>query len=101
MGITQLAAIKTLPYVISNVMALFTVLPLANAVIAFVNLEKALLNNRVLLMVGTVSYEVYLVHAFTLDLVNGSVFWVGVFIVVTAAFAAALHFITVKLGKTK
>lgn len=36
MAITQLSVVKALPYFVSNVMALFMVLPLAIAFIAFV-----------------------------------------------------------------
>lgn len=91
MAITQLSAIKALPYLISNVMALFTVLPLAIAFIAFVGKAKVLLNNKFLLGVGTVSYEIYLVHAFSLNLVKGSLVWVSVFVAVTAVLACVLY----------
>ena len=42
MAITQLSVVKALPYFVSNVMALFTVLPLAIAFIAFVGKAKVL-----------------------------------------------------------
>lgn len=101
MAITQLSAVKALPYIVSNVLALFTVLPLAIAVIAFMNTVKVLLNNRLLLGAGTVSYEIYLIHAFTLRMVTESLFWIGMFIMMTVALAVVLNFITKKLGRTR
>ena len=91
MAITQLSVVKALPYFVSNVMALFTVLPLAIAFIAFVGKAKVLLNNKFLLGAGTVSYEIYLVHAFSLNLVKGSLVRVSVFVAVTAVLACVLY----------
>ena len=42
-------------------------------------------------MVGEISYEIYLVHAFTLDLVRPSLTNILIFIVVTYIFAYILH----------
>ena len=91
MAITQVSVVKALPYFVSNVMALFTVLPLAIAFIAFVGKAKVLLNNKFLLGAGTVSYEIYLVHAFSLNLVKGSLVRVSVFVAVTAVLACVLY----------
>jgi len=88
MAITQLSVVKALPYFVSNVMALFTVLPLAIAFIAFVGKAKVLLNNKFLLGAGTVSYEI---HAFSLNLVKGSLVRVSVFVAVTAVLACVLY----------
>lgn len=64
------------------------------------NAVKVLLNNRFLLGAGTVSYEIYLIHAFTLELVTESLFWIGMFIMVTVALAVALNFITKNFVRT-
>ena len=66
MAITQLSVVKALPYFVSNVMALFTVLPLAIAFIAFVGKAKVLLNNKFLLGAGTVSTRFILFMRFHL-----------------------------------
>ena len=47
--------------------------------------------NKMLLMVGTISYEIYLVHAFTLNLVDMSVMSSLLFIAVTYVCAYILH----------
>lgn len=87
MGITQLGAVKRLPYISSNLLCLLTVFPLAVAIICFVNVFKRLLNNRMLVEAGEISYEIYLVHGFTLGLVDGSLFGISMFIVVTVVLA--------------
>lgn len=91
MGITQFPAVKSLPFVLSNAMALFTVLPLAVAVICFVDVFKRLLDNRMLIGAGVISYEIYLVHVFTLKMIEDSSQWFVVFIVVTFVLAKLLH----------
>lgn len=70
---------------------LFTVLPLAIEFIAFVGKAKVLLNNKFLLGAGTVSYEIYLVHAFSLNLGKGSLVWVSVFVAVTVVLSCVLY----------
>lgn len=59
-GITQLSVVKTLPYIVSNILSLFTVLPLAIAIVAFMGLMRVLLNSWLLLRVGMISYDCFL-----------------------------------------
>mgnify|MGYP005764998245 CR=1 FL=1 len=92
MAITQLSAVKNLPYLASNALALVTVLPLGIAVLVFLNVFKGVLKSWMLIGTGMISYEIYLVHAFTLGLVKGSLFWISVFVVTTAVLAMLLHF---------
>lgn len=101
MAITQLSAVKSLLYILSNVMALFTVLPLAIAIICLVNIFMGLLDNRMLIGIGMISYEIYLVHAFTLGIVKESVLRILVFIVSTYLFSFALHTINGRLKTRK
>ena len=91
MAITQLSAVKNLPYLASNALALVTVLPLGIAVLVFLNVFKGVLKSWMLIGTGMISYEIYLV-AFTLGLVKGSLFWISVFVVTTAVLAMLLHF---------
>lgn len=91
MAITQLHIVKKLPYLISNTMAILTCLPMALGILAFGKAFSKLFENKMLLMVGTVSYEIYLVHAFTLNLVEPSLTNILSFIVVTYILAYILH----------
>lgn len=96
MAVTQLSVVKALPYIVSNIMSLFTVLPLAIAVIVFVNAVKVLIDNRTLIGAGKISYEIYLVHAFTLGIVSTSIVGICFFIVVTALCSIVLHWLLSK-----
>lgn len=80
-----------MPYLVSNMMAIFTCLPMAIGVLAFGKAFSGFFENKMLLVVGTISYEIYLVHAFTLNLVKPLFANVLIFIVVTYIFAYILH----------
>lgn len=98
MAITQLHIVKELPYLLSNTMAIFTCLPMAIGILAFGKAFSGFFENKMLLMVGTASYEIYLVHAFTLNLVKPSIVAVLSFVVTTGILAYIAHFI---IGKIK
>lgn len=83
---------------LSNTMAIFTCLPMAIGILAFGKAFSEFFENKMLLMVGTVSYEIYLVHAFTLNLVKPSIVAVLSFVVTTGILAYIAHFI---IGKIK
>ncbi len=91
--ITQLEVIKNLPYILSNMMALFTVLPLAIAVLTFTACFQRVVNNRLFLLSGGISFEIYLVHAFTLSLVEQNMVRVLLFILITFVLAWITHFV--------
>lgn len=91
MGITQLQVIKQMPNIIQNSMSLFTVLPLAVAVLMFGLLLPKPFANKFLQCVGIISYELYLVHLFTLNLINGSVVSILIFFAVTLVIAEIVH----------
>ena len=91
MAITQLHIVKELPYLVSNTMAILTCLPMALGILAFGKAFSGFFENKMLLMVGEISYEIYLVHAFTLDLVRPSLTNILIFIVVTYILAYILH----------
>lgn len=91
MGLTQLSVIKALPYLASNAIALFSVLPLAVAVVCFMNTFYVLLNNSFLLKTGLLSYEIYLVHAYTLGIVDHSILSLLLFLVTTIILALTLR----------
>ncbi len=93
MAVTQLRAIKELPYLIQNMLSLCTVLPLAVALISITDRWRRLTDNSTLKALGLISYEVYLVHVFTLVLLRetpGSAF---IFIGATLIGSSGLHMI--------
>ena len=91
MAITQLNVVKNLPYLVSNAMALLTCLPVAIGIMVLGKSFSELFENRMLAMTGMISYEIYLVHAFTLGIVKPSIINVFVFVGVTYIFAYILH----------
>lgn len=88
--LTQLSTIKSLPYLASNTIALLSVLPMAVAMIFLTNIFQRLFNNKFLYVIGIVSYEIYLVHAFSLIIINKSLLNVMMFIVTTMGLVVAI-----------
>lgn len=97
MAITQLSVIKMLPYVFSNLLSLLTVLLLALAILEINMILPKLFKNKTLLYTGMLSYEIYLIHAFTLEIVKSSVTSILIFIGLTGVLAIMLH--TILKGK--
>lgn len=91
MAITQLHTVKEMPYLVSNAMALLTCLPMAVGILVFGKAFSGLFENRMLTAVGTISYEIYLVHAFTLNLIKPAMLNILLFIVITYILACILH----------
>lgn len=91
MAITQLNVVKNLPYLVSNAMALLTCLPMAIGIMVFGKSFSKLFENNLLAVTGRVSYEIYLVHAFTLGMIKPSIINVYIFVIVTYVVAYILH----------
>ncbi len=97
MAITQLNVVKNLPYLVSNTMELFTCLPMAIGIMVFGKSFSGLFENKMLAVTGTISYEIYLVHAFTLGMIKLSIISVFIFVVATYVLAYILHIGTRKV----
>lgn len=93
MAITQLSTIKNLPYLISNVIALLTCLPMAIGIVVFGKSYRVIYENKILQITGIISYEIYLVHAFALNIIRAELWSVGKFLVITLGFSSILHLI--------
>ena len=91
MTVTQLNVVKNLPYLVSNAMALLTCLPMAIGIMVFGKSFSRLFENKMLAATGMISYEIYLVHAFTLGMIKPSVVSVIAFVVVTVMLACVVH----------
>lgn len=102
MAITQLPRVKELPYLVGNTLSLLTCLPLALSVLLVLLYSSEVGRNIVLYKIGIYSYEIYLVHAFTLEVIEKSMFSIFVFISVTAILSIGVHIIckeTKKIGE--
>ena len=91
MGITQLPAVKEMPFIFQNLLSLFTVFPLAIAVLTITKRHLWLVNNWVLEQIGLVSFEIYLVHPFMMENLQMSITSLAAFLGVTAVCAWLLH----------
>lgn len=98
MAVTQLDVIKNLSYLLSNAMALLTCLPMAIGIIVFGKSFHKIFENKMLDMIGAISYEIYLVHVFTLAIVKPSIIRIFIFVVITVTLAYATYF---TMGKMK
>ena len=73
-------------------MALLTWLSMAIGIMVFGKSFSGLFENKMLAMVGMISYEIYLVHAFTLGIIKLSAISVISFMGVTVTLAYATYF---------
>lgn len=99
MGVTQLPFVKELPYLYQNVLSLFTVFPLAITVLAITKRHSWLLNNCVLKQIGLVSFEIYLVHAFTIEKLQMSLTSFCIFLMLTTIGVFVLHIVLRKVNR--
>ena len=99
MAITQLKVIKESMFLVQNLLSLPTVFPMAISVIAITKHRDWLLDNRVLTVMGLISFEVYLVHIFALSILQPSMAALGLFIITTIAGACLLHLLRKELVK--
>lgn len=79
---TNTSFVKALPIILSNLLSLFTVVPLACAVIGFTLKCKLLFRNYSILLSGKVSYEIFLIHSNCLSLCSGNIMLVPLFMLV-------------------
>lgn len=96
MGVTQIQCVKDLPYLLSNIMSLFTVLPISVSVLIMGLILPRLIMNFEFSFIGKISYEIYLVHAFTLALVKNSFINISIFLLATLILSYVLHIFVVK-----
>lgn len=96
MAVTQIQYVKDLPYLLSNSMSLLTVLPIAVSILVIGMSFPKLMQNFELHFLGKISYEIYLVHAFTLEVVKGSFKNTVVFIFITLLISYVLHLFIIK-----
>lgn len=101
MAVTQMNLVKEFPYIVSNILSIFTVMPLAVAVLAAGIVFPVLFGNMELRACGVISYEIYLVHAFTLEMIGESFVSVIAFMTVTLILAYALYVVTCRVRSVR
>lgn len=97
MALTQLECIKNLPYILSNCLSLFTVMPLAGLVICISKIWPLITQSKLSQLLGRYSFEIYLVHAFTLSIVSNDIISLIEFWMITLFCAMVLNKIISKL----
>lgn len=91
LGVTNLPVIKAIPIVFSNFLSLFTTVPLALFVISLTAKLDSLFSNGSLLFIGSISYELFLVHNYSSILVTNRLGSLLVFTIITIVLAWALN----------
>lgn len=97
--ISQSKLVNNWPIVIINIISLFTVVPMAINLIVITWKVKFLLSNKLLRKLGLISFEIYLVHSFTLSIINKSIISITVFIVITYVLTLILNKVSKFLNK--
>lgn len=72
---------------------------MAIGIMVFGKSFSGLFENKMLVMTGMISYEIYLVHAFTLGMIKQSAISVIAFVVVTVTLAYATYYTIGKMKK--
>lgn len=91
MAVTQTNFINSFPVLFANMLSIFTVVPLAFAVLSMATKMPLMVKSSTMKWCGLVSYEIYLVHAFTLSFVKPRIFSIFLFLVITSGLAGLLH----------
>lgn len=96
MAVTQLSIIQSSPYIISNLLSLLTVFPLALAVLTFGTMATGIFRNQFLRSAGLISYEIYLTHYYALTLAWHSVAGILLFMIATTVLSVLLYLVIEK-----
>lgn len=101
LGISQMDFIVSLPYLLSNTISLLTVMPLAFLVIRISCLCYKLFNNGLFNLLGTVSYEIYLIQYFSRQIINQEAWSLYICFIVTILLAITFQVIYKKFRHSK
>lgn len=92
MGITQIPCLKE-NIVVGNIISLFSVVPLAIALIMFCRFTRIFISNRFVQICGKASLEIYLVQFSFLHFNNGSIKGTAIFIALLSLCTLAQYFV--------
>ena len=99
MGITQLSFIKKLNYLTQNILSLFTIFPITIAILAILFYNNRVIDNKFLNVLGKYSYEIYLVHSFTLKLITTDQISLVLFLIITIIATYLLHVLFERMNR--
>ena len=87
----QIDVVRNLPWLLSNINQLLIKLPLAIGLCLTVFQFQALFKNNMFKYIGKLSFPLYLIHAYTIDILENPTF-LNILIFLTATFALSLLF---------
>lgn len=93
MAVTQISVVQQ-SVLLLNVLSLFTVFPLALAIIGITKEWMFIINNNCFFYLGIVSYELYLTQIYTQDFINNSYVSIMLYLALTIIGAILLHLLT-------
>ena len=99
LGITNLQIVKMLPIFISNILSLLTTAPLAFFAISLTVQCKRMFNNTVLIFVGSISYELFLVHNYSSIMIESKLLTLSIFSFVTVFLSWLFNVLYTKIVK--
>lgn len=101
MALTQLPAIKSLPFISYNLLSLGTVFPLAIGVLSITSRYKYLFQNKLLIFISMISYEIYLIHQYSIYILTEirGIKAVVIFLSVTILLAYLLQLFSRRVSK--
>lgn len=102
MGVTQVDIVKNLNFLQYNILSLITVFPMAIGVLSITYKYKVLFQSKILFFISNISYEIYLVHQYSIDIFMKIKNYQGiiVFLLATLLLAYLLYLISNKFIKT-
>ena len=97
----QMDFIVSLPYLLSNTISLLTVMPLAFLVIRISCLCYKFFNNGLFNLLGTVSYEIYLIRYISRQIINQEAWSLYIYFIITILLAITFQIIYKKFRLSK
>lgn len=101
MGVTQIDVVKNLNFLEYNILSLLTVFPIAVGVLSITHKYKVLFQSKILFFISNISYEIYLVHQYSINILIKIKKYEGIiiFLLATLLLAYLLSLISNKFIK--
>ncbi len=99
LGLTNLQIVKILPIFITNMLSLLTTAPLAFFAISLTVQYKKTFSNTVLIFVGSISYELFLVHNYSSVMIECKLLILIIFSLVTVFLSWLFNVLYMKIKK--
>lgn len=99
--ISQMDVMNNFKIIFTNILSLFTVMPIGIAIIMLSWRYKRILENRLFEILGNLSFEIYLIHSFTLSIIKEFIISIILFIIVTCTLTLILYKISEFLNRRR